>query len=133
MMVAEHTNFVDRRNYDNKHMIWVGKYLDQDNPLWTMKKEKLLEKIIPYLKKINPNFEKSWIKRSFFTRFEYAQPIMTKNYSKLIPKMKTPISGLYIANMNNVYPWDRGTNYALKAGKEAAIEMEKEIQLSQFI
>ncbi len=133
MMIAEHTNFVDKKNYNNKHMIWVGKYLDHDNPLWSMSEEELLEKIIPFLKKINPEFDKTWIKRSFLTRFKYAQPIMIKNYSKLVPSIKTPIPGLYLANMNNVYPWDRGTNYALKIGKEVAIEMEKTINSSKLL
>src|SRR3989344_2083432 len=75
MMVAEHTNFVDRKNYNGKHMVWVGKYLDYDSPLWNMREKELLSHIEPYLKKINPNFEHSWIKRSFFHRAKNAQPI----------------------------------------------------------
>ena len=120
MMVAEHTNFVDKKNYGNKHIIWVGKYLDYDHDLWQKDEKELLEIIIPYLSKINPRFNKSWIKRSFFTRFKNAQPIMPLNYSVKIPRIETPIENLYIANMNHVYPWDRGTKNALGLGARVA-------------
>jgi len=120
MMVAEHTNFIDKKHYDNKHIVWVGKYLDYDHPLWKLPEKELLEEIIPYLKKINPKFEKSWIKRSFFSRAKNCQPILPLGYSKKIPGIKTPVENLYIANMNHVYPFDRGTNQALEVGMKAA-------------
>jgi protoporphyrinogen oxidase len=120
MMIAEHTNFVDKKNYNNKHMIWVGKYLDYDNPLWQLSEEEYLDKIFPYLKKINSRFDKSWIYRSFFTRFKNAQPVIPINYSKTIPELKTPVKNVYIASMNHIYPWDRGTNNALNLGHNAA-------------
>lgn len=120
MMVAEHTNFIDKKNYNNKHLIWVGKYLDYDSPLWKLPEKQLLEKIIPYLQKINPRFNSSWISRAFFSRMTNAQPIMPLNYSKQIPSIETPIENLYIANMNHIYPWDRGTNNALGIGFKVA-------------
>ena len=50
----------------------------------------------------------------------FAQPIFPLGYSKLMPQVKTPIAGLYLANMQQVYPWDRGTNYAVEQGFNAA-------------
>ena len=128
MLVAEHTNLVDKRHYGNSHLIWVGKYLDYDNPLWNINKKELLKKIIPYLKKINPEFEENWIKRSFLTRVKNAQPIVTLNYSKKIPKIETPAKNLYIANMNQIYPWDRGTNNAVGIGYEVAQKIKSRME-----
>jgi len=45
---------------------------------------------------------------------------MGTNYTQLIPKHKTPIKNVYIANLDMVYPWDRGTNYAIKMGEDIA-------------
>jgi hypothetical protein len=56
-------------------------------------------------------------------REPYAQPIPTVNHSKNIPSIKTPIEGLYWASMSHVYPWDRGTNFAVEIGRRAAREM----------
>ena len=36
--------------------------------------------------------------------------------------LKTPIPGLYWASMSHVYPWDRGTNYAVEIGHKVAQE-----------
>src|SRR3989344_1879377 len=128
MMVTEHTNFVDKMYYDNKHLIWVGKYLDEGDELWKFDEKKLLEKIIPYLKKINPEFEESWIKRSFFKRYKYSQPIIETNYSSKMPGIKTPIENLYMANMFNIYPEDRGTNQAVALGKNVAELIKKSVR-----
>jgi protoporphyrinogen oxidase len=127
MMVAEHTNFVDNKNYNRSKLIWVGKYLDKTDPLWKLSKEELLEKIIPYLKKINPKFEKSWIKNVFFKRYDYAQPIVELNYSKNIPNIKSSIEGLYLISMNHIYPLDRGTNQAIKLGYEVAKKIKDQL------
>jgi hypothetical protein len=42
------------------------------------------------------------------------------NHSKNIPDIRTPIKGLYFASMSQVYPWDRGTNYAVEIGRRTA-------------
>ena len=130
MMVAEHTNFVNKSHYGNSHLIWVGKYLDYGSPLWKLNKKDLLEKIIPCLKKINHNFDASQIKESFFFRFRDAQPILTTNYSKKMPKIETPVENLYTANMNHIYPWDRGTNNALELGFRTAKKIKSHLAKS---
>ena len=43
----------------------------------------------------------------------YAQPIVTPEYHQHIPPHDLPIPGVYLANMFQVYPQDRGQNYAV--------------------
>lgn len=129
MMVAEHTNFIDKKNYGKNHIVWIGKYLDYNNEMWKMNKKELLEKVIPFMKKINPRFNESWIKRSFFNRFYDAQPIVEKNYSQIRPTIDTPIRNLFVANMHHIYPWDRGTNNALGLGQRVAKKIAQENHL----
>ncbi len=125
MIVAEHTNFVDKNHYNNKHMTYVGKYLEKDDEMFDLSKEELTEKIVPYLKKINKNFEEDWIKRSYLFRFDEAQPILPLNYSKNMIRIETPIKNLYMINMFQVYPFDRGTNAAIELGKKVAEMIDK--------
>ena len=80
----------------------------------------LIDKFIPYLKKINPNFKKSDISKSWIFKDDFAQPIVRMNYSQSLFSSTTPIDGLYLANMQQVYPWDRGTNYAVESGFKIA-------------
>jgi hypothetical protein len=42
------------------------------------------------------------------------------NHSRNIPPLRTPVPGLYFASMSQVYPWDRGTNFAIEIGREVA-------------
>ena len=50
----------------------------------------------------------------------YAQPIMERHYSKIVPGLTTPLDNLFISTMAQVYPEDRGTNYAIREGWAAA-------------
>jgi hypothetical protein len=36
------------------------------------------------------------------------------NHSKNIPEIKTPVEGVYFALMSHIFPWDRGTNFAVE-------------------
>jgi hypothetical protein len=38
----------------------------------------------------------------------------------MIPSFKTPLKNVFLANMEQVYPWDRGTNYAVELGQKIA-------------
>jgi len=42
------------------------------------------------------------------------------NHSQNIPAIQTPIEGIYFASLSQVYPWDRGTNFAVDIGRESA-------------
>lgn len=119
LAIVEHTNFMDKKYYNNEHVVYLGNYLPQGHPNFTKSTKELLALFDPYLKKLNPNYDKQIIGADTFS-VPFAQPIVPVNYSKMIPSLKTPIEGLYLANMQQVYPWDRGTNYAVELGEKAA-------------
>ncbi len=118
MAIIEHTNFMDKKHFDNEHLVYVGNYAFTDNKL-EITKEKLLPMYDAYLKKINPEYRKNLIGYELF-KAPFAQPIVPTNYSKMIPQMKTPLNNVILANIEQVYPWDRGTNYAVELGEKAA-------------
>ena len=60
------------------------------------------------------------MRASWLHREPAAQPIVTVGYHERIPPLQTPIPGLVLANTTQVYPEDRGTNYAVRLGEEAA-------------
>ncbi|HOX96323.1 MAG TPA: FAD-dependent oxidoreductase [Candidatus Woesebacteria bacterium] len=120
LVAVEHTNMIDKKNYDDNRIVYLGNYLPEDSKQLKMSKEELLEMYLPFLRKINKNFHKKWIKNVFLFRKPYSQPVFPVNYSRQKPTTKTKYPGLYIANMSMVYPFDRGTNYAVKMGNEVA-------------
>lgn len=119
MVVVEHTNLIDKKHFNNEHLLYVGNYLEPTSPEFTMTKEELLKHYDSTLAKINPDYKKSLISYEVF-RAPFAQPIVPTNYSKLLPAFITPLKNIYLANIEQVYPWDRGTNYAVELGQKIA-------------
>ncbi len=120
LVVVEQTNFIDKKNYSGKRVVYLGNYLEAKDKRLKMSEKELLELYLPYIKKINPEFNKKWIRRKWKFQDNYAQPVFPVSYSKQIPKIKTKTPGVYVANMSMVYPWDRGVNFAVEIGQRAA-------------
>jgi protoporphyrinogen oxidase len=125
LALVEHTNYVSAQNFGGDHLVYCGDYLDPDHEYFELSKEKLLERFLPVLPRFNPKFKPDWIKKTWLFRTKYAQPVPEVNHSNNIPSIETPITGLYFASMSQVYPWDRGTNFAVEIGRRAAGMMIK--------
>ncbi len=123
LALVEHTNFVPPEHFGGDHIVYIGDYLEPDHENFTLSQEQLLEKFLPSLKRFNPNFSPDWVRKSWLFRTTYAQPIPLVNHSQNIPAIRTPIPGLYFASMSQVYPWDRGTNFAVEIARRAARQM----------
>ncbi len=119
LAIVEHTHFMDSRFYNNEHIVYLGNYLPSTHAYFSMDEKKLLAIYHPFLKRINPHYEKTLIGARIF-KAAFAQPIIPINYSALIPSMDTPLSGVLLANIQQVYPWDRGTNYAVSLGEKVS-------------
>ena len=118
--VIEHTNMIDKSIYGDNHIVYVTNYLSRQSDLYQMTQEELLAAYVPHLKKINPDFDKSWIIEDHYHKVDGAQPIIGLNYSQQIPDHRTPIKNLYLANTTQIYPEDRGTNYSVRMGRQVA-------------
>jgi len=120
LAVVEHTNFMDKKYYGGEHLVFIGNYLDAHHPYFTKSANSMLSEFIPYLQKINADFKRGDVIDTFLFKAKYAQPIVPLNYSKKVPTFETPLKNVYLCNMSQVYPWDRGTNYAVENGEKVA-------------
>jgi len=120
LALVEHTNYISAEHFGGDHIVYMGDYLEPGHEYFSLGKEALLERFIPGLKSINPDFQEDWIKKTWLNTTAYAQPVPLVNHSLNIPSIQTPIPGLYFASMSQVYPWDRGTNFAVEIGRRAA-------------
>ena len=120
LAIVEHTNYISPGHYGGDHIIYCGDYLEPDHPYFEIDKDELLQIYLPGIKRINPDFDESWIKQTWLFRTRYAQPVPLVNQSQHIPALQTPLSNMWLASMSQVYPWDRGTNFAVEIGRRAA-------------
>ena len=120
LALVEHTNFLSPEYFGGDHIVYAGDYLETDHEYFSLSKDELLERFLPTLPRFNPAFKPDWVRNAWCFRTAYAQPVPLLNHSRNIPPIQTPISGLYFASMSQVYPWDRGTNFAVEIGRKAA-------------
>ena len=118
--IIEHTNMIDKSLYGGKHIVYLSNYPSRDSELYQKSGEELVEEFIPYLRQINPDFDRSWILEHYHHKVDGAQPIIGVNYSQRMPAHRTPIKNLYLANTTQIYPEDRGTNYSVRMGRQVA-------------
>ena len=123
LAMCEHTNFVSAEHFGGQHLIYCGDYLPAEHPYFSMTEDALRDAFLPSLKRFNPGFDPSWVQGAWVFREAYAQPVPFVHHSRHIPALRTPLPGLFFASMSQVYPWDRGTNYAIKLGREVAALM----------
>ncbi|MBU1110302.1 NAD(P)/FAD-dependent oxidoreductase [Patescibacteria group bacterium] len=125
LAVVEHTNFQPTARYGGHHIAYIGDYYDQPDVYQDKTPDKLIADFLPYLKKLNPAFDRDWIEKKWLFSNHFAQPVFVPSFSQLMPSLKTPIDGLYYASMWQVYPWDRGMNYAVELGERVASTIVK--------
>ncbi|MGH7858781.1 MAG: NAD(P)/FAD-dependent oxidoreductase [Candidatus Binatia bacterium] len=118
--LIEHTNFLSPEHYQGRHVVYVSHYTYPDEPVYGMDASELLRHYLPALKRIRPEFDESWLEDRMAFRDRFAQPIVTADYHRRLLPIEMPIAGLYAATMSQVYPEDRGTNYAVRIGNQAA-------------
>ena len=120
LAVIEHTNFIERERYGGYHVVYLANYLHPEHPFLGMEIDELEREYLPHLTKINPEFSPDWIAERWLFKGPYAQPIVTTGYRDKIPEHRTPVPGLYLATMSQIYPEDRGQNYSIKMGQQVA-------------
>ena len=118
--LIEHTNFVSPKRYGGRHLAYVSHYVDPEDEIWGLDLDGLLHRYQPGLRRIRPDLDPSWILEAHPLRDRYAQPIVTTDYHRRLLPLASPLRGLYVATMAQVYPEDRGTNYAVRIGRAAA-------------
>lgn len=125
--VIEHTNFERPETYGGHHIVYLSKYLPHTDKLYSMTADQFLEYAIPFLSKMFPNFNRSWIYKHHLWKARWSQPVVEKYYGSFIPSEEGPAEGMHICSMAQIYPEDRGTNYAIREGRRIGIKIAKQL------
>lgn len=111
----QHTNLVDKKNYHNKHIYYLGTYVPQNHKYFESSDKEIEKEFLDYLKNIFSEFDKKQIEEIKVFKFKNAQHIVTKNYKT--PDYKIG-KNLYQLNFAQIYPEDRGINFAVKEARK---------------
>jgi protoporphyrinogen oxidase len=120
LVFINHTRLIDKKNYKNHYVYYIGAYLDMDHRLFKASEEDIEKEWHTGLKQIFPDFDASKIREKHIFKLGNAQHIVDTDYASHIPSYKSPLSNIYLANFAQIYPEDRGTNYAVREGEKVA-------------
>jgi protoporphyrinogen oxidase len=120
LVFINHTKLINKKNYNNRHIYYVATYVRHDHELFVCSDEELESLWFSGLKEVFPGFDASQIREKHFFRFANAQHIVDSGYAEKIPDHATPLPNIYLSNFSQIYPEDRGTNYAVRDGKKIA-------------
>lgn len=130
MVLVEHTNYMTPADYGGRHLLYLGNYLPMGHPVFRASHTEVLETFVPHLTRINAAFTPRWIQESWLFTAPFAQPIVTVDYREHIPPFETPVQGLYVTNMFQVYPHDRGQNYSVELAERLVPLLDKGLAVS---
>ena len=130
--VIEHTNFEPASTYGGKHIVYLSKYLPSSADFYRMSNPEAVEVALDALKRMFPDFQREIVGNAHVWRADYAQPLVERHYSRLVPDFAAPLKNLFVSSMAQVYPEDRGTNYAVRNGYEAARVIAESLRKSQM-
>jgi protoporphyrinogen oxidase len=130
LALVEHTNFLPSAHYGGDHLLYMGDYVPADHEYFSLSDDALAERFISTLPNFNPAFARDWVRKYWVWRAPYAQPVPYVDHSANIPDLRTSVPGLYLASMSQVYPYDRGTNYAIEMGRAVALRVQNEVHVT---
>ena len=120
LVFIQHTNLVDKKTYGGKNVYYIGAYLPADGKTYALPDEELTQRWFSYLPKMFPQFDPAQVGEKYIFRFAAAQHIVGTDYEAKIPDYQTPLSGVWLANFAQIFPEDRGTNFAVREGEKIA-------------
>lgn len=126
LVFLNHTRLMDESHYRDRHVYYIGAYLPADGRLFSLPDDELARSWWGYLKKMFPDFDAAQAGDRHVFRFKAAQHIVDTDYEKKIPDYRTPLPGVYLANFSQVFPEDRGTNFAVREGHKVAGMVRRE-------
>jgi protoporphyrinogen oxidase len=125
--VIEHTNFDTPDNYNGTHIVFLSRYLAKEDQVWSYGDDKYVDFALEHLKRMFPDLDRRWVLEYRVWRAEFAQPVTEKNYSQYLPGYETPFVNAFVSTMAQIYPEDRGTNYAIREGREISKLLAKRL------
>lgn len=121
--VIEHTNFEPPQSYGGRHIVYLSKYLPETDPMMAMSEDEMFAYAAPHLQRMFPEFSPAWVLGRHVWKARFSQPVAEPNYAALIPEAQTPLDNVLISTMAQIYPEDRGTNYAVREGRKAGRQL----------
>jgi len=116
--------------FNGKHIYYIGAYVPAEHRYFSESEVDIMDEWKAGLKKMFAHFDESKILEEKIFRFKDAQHIVGTDYIDKIPAYESPVKNVYLSNFSQIFPDDRGTNYAIEEGKKIAELVRKNLSVA---
>lgn len=109
----------------SRKILYAPFYMPKTHPKWQHSNAQLIEEVLGYLKRLNPAFQPDWVVASHCHRYEFAQTICPPGFQAMLPAMRTPVAGFFMADTAYYYPEDRSINESINTAHALVAEVLK--------
>jgi len=97
--VIEMTTLVDRKQFGGNSLVYLPRYLAQDDPFWKATDDEVREKFLAALERMYPDFSRSDVIEFRVARARDVLAISTLDYSETtLPPVRTTLQNTFIVN-----------------------------------
>ncbi len=114
------TSLIGTERFKGKHVYYIGDYVPREHSYMKMSEDELADKWFSALKDMFPDFSLDSVLERHVYRFKDAQHIVDVGFEEKIVGHETPCPGVFLCNFSQIFPMDRGTNYAVRDGYRMA-------------
>jgi len=101
-------------------IVYAPFYLPKTHPKFSRDNADFIEEVLGYLPRMNREFRTDWVLASHCHRYEFAQTISPPGFYDMLPPMRTPIDGFFMADTAYYYPEDRSISESAAVGRRLA-------------
>ena len=102
--VIETTAYIDPKYVGGHHLVYLPKYTAPGSE-WQVRSDEEIKAVwLQHLRRMFPGFDTASVRYFVVHRERYVDPLHGLDSTSLIPAVKTPIRGLFLATTSQIYP-----------------------------
>jgi protoporphyrinogen oxidase len=129
--VIEMTTLVDRREFNDRTLVYLPKYVSPNDPAFELADAELRQLFVSALERMYPQFQPDDVLSFRVSRVRHVLAIPTLNYSQNLPPMQTAIPGVHIVNSAHIVNGTLNVNETVQLAEQAALSLSRSVSTRQ--
>jgi protoporphyrinogen oxidase len=132
--IIEMTALVDRRQFGGHALVYLPRYLAQEDQFWSATPERIKEQFLGALERMYPDFRRSDVLAFEVSKVRDMLAITTLRYSvEALPHRRTSLPDVFIVNSAQIANGTLNVNETVALANSAAVELRPELDSRPFI
>ena len=116
--VIEQTHLVPPSEYDGQNLVYLSRYVAQQDRMWSMTDDQILSMQLDQLERVYDRELRTKLNRFWVFRTRTAAPLTGMGFRDQVPPFASPIQNVYVASMCHLYPEERSVNNSIRVAAE---------------